>query len=267
MSDTLFDEIPYPSSRQFTFDVGRLGRGKHHVQALLEVDVTEARRKVKQHRHTGRKTSFTAWMIKVVADCVARHPAASGINAPRRNQIVVFRDVDIAIVVEKTVDGSRVPLPYVIRRANQKNFDEIHVEIEAARDQPVRDESQYILGRQSNRLGMKLVAALPQWLRLIGMRVFLLDQPQRVKQAMGTVMLTTVGMVGHTRGWMIPFSMHPLCIALGSLNEQAAVYKGDIQKRQILHVTILIDHDVIDGMPAARFVDDLVRSLECGEGL
>ena len=37
-------EIPYPSSRQFTFDVGKIGLAKHHVRALLEVDVTEARK-------------------------------------------------------------------------------------------------------------------------------------------------------------------------------------------------------------------------------
>ncbi len=78
---------------------------------------------------------------------------------------------------------------------------------------------------------------------------------------------TTAGIVGHTRGWIIPLSMHPLCLALGSLNQQPAVYRGEIQKREILHLTILIDHDVIDGVPAARFVDDLVKKLQTGFGL
>jgi pyruvate/2-oxoglutarate dehydrogenase complex dihydrolipoamide acyltransferase (E2) component len=59
-------------------------------------------------------------------------------------------------------------------------------------------------------------------------------------------------------------SMHPLCLALGSVNEQPSVYHGEIQKREILHLTVLIDHDIIDGMPAARFVDDLVNKLENG---
>jgi pyruvate/2-oxoglutarate dehydrogenase complex dihydrolipoamide acyltransferase (E2) component len=51
------------------------------------------------------------------------------------------------------------------------------------------------------------------------------------------------------------------------LNEQPVVYRGEIQKGEILHLTVLIDHDVIDGIPAARFVDDLVRKLEKGFGL
>jgi len=260
-------EIPYPSSRQLTFDVGRIGLGKHHVKALLEVDVTEARRIIKQNRHAGNKISFTAWLIKVIADCVALHPQIAGVNDAKRNKVLVFKDVDISIVVEKTVNGTRVPLPYVIRRADKKTLSQIHDEIESAKSQPVESEGNYVLGEEQSTLGMKLFVRLPQWLRLILMRLLVLNHPQRVKDMMGTVMITTAGMVGHTRGWIMPFGMHPLCLAFGSLNEQAAVYRGEIQKREILHLTVLIDHDVIDGVPAARFVDDLVKKLQAGVGL
>ena len=51
MPQNQFYEIPYPSSRQLTFDVGKIGLAKHHVRALLEVDVTEGRRRIKQSRH------------------------------------------------------------------------------------------------------------------------------------------------------------------------------------------------------------------------
>ncbi len=61
--------------------------------------------------------------------------------------------------------------------------------------------------------------------------------------------------------------MHPLCLAFSSLNEQPIVYQGEIQNREILHLTVLIDHDAIDGMQSARFVDDLVKKLETGWGL
>jgi pyruvate/2-oxoglutarate dehydrogenase complex dihydrolipoamide acyltransferase (E2) component len=260
-------EIPYPTSRQLTFDVGRIGLAKHHVRALLEVDVTEARRLIKQSRHSGRKISFTAWLIKAIADCVALHPPVAGANDPRRNHVLVFEDVDISMVVEKEVNGARVPLPYVIRKADKKTLSEIQDEIELAKSQKVKGEGDYVLGEEQSALGMKLFVRLPQWLRLFLMRVLVLNHPKRVKDMMGTVMVTTVGMVGHTRGWIMPFGMHPLCLAFGSLNEQAAVYKGEIQKREILHLTVLIDHDVIDGVPAARFVDDLVKKLQTGFGL
>jgi pyruvate/2-oxoglutarate dehydrogenase complex dihydrolipoamide acyltransferase (E2) component len=267
MPESQFHEIPYPSSRQLTFDVGKIGLTKHHVRALLEVDVTEARGLIKQGRQAGRKISFTAWLIKAIADCVSLHPPVAGVNDARRNQVLAFEDVDISIVVEKDVNGRRVPLPYIIRQADKKTLCQIQEEIEAAKSQTVRSEGDYVLGEGRSALGMKLFVRFPQWLRLLLMRRLVLNHPQRVKDMMGTVMITTAGMVGHTRGWIMPFSMHPLCLAFGSLNQQAAVYRGEIQKREILHLTVLIDHDVIDGVPAARFVDDLVKKLQAGVGL
>src|SRR5689334_10423897 len=267
MTKTPSYEIPYPSSRQLTFDLGKIGLAKHHVKALLEVDVTEARRIIRQNRHSGNKISFTAWLIKAIADCVALHPPIAGINHAKRNKVLVFEDVDISMVVEKDVNGARVPLPYVIRKADKKTLCDIQAEIESAKSQPVGSEGDYVLGEEKSTIGMKLFVRLPQWLRLILMRLLILNHPQRVKDMMGTVMITTVGMVGHTRGWIMPFGMHPLCLAFGSLNEQAVVYRGEIQKREILHLTVLIDHDVIDGVPAGRFVDDLVKKLEAGFGL
>ena len=256
-----------PGWSELCIGESRIGLAKHHVRALLEVDVTEGRRLIRQSRHGGRKISFTAWLIKSIADCVALHPPVAGVNNAKRNQVQVFEDVDVSIAVAKDVNVTRVPLPYVIRRADKKTLYEIQDEIEAAKSQTVKGEGDYVLGEEQSALGMRLFVRLPQWLRLILMRLLVLNHPQRVKDMMGTVMITTAGMVGHTRGWIMPFGMHPLCLAFGSLNEQAAVYKGEIQIREILHLTVLIDHDVIDGVPAARFVDDLVKKLQTGFGL
>ena len=238
-------EIPYPSGRQLTFDVGKIGTEKHHVRALLEVDVTEARRLIKQSRHSGKKISFTPWLIKTIADCIALHPPVAGLSDAKHNKALVFEDVDISIVVEKDVNGAPVPLPYVIRKADKKPFCEIQDEIEAAKSQKVKSEGNYVLGEEQSTFGMRLFVRLPQRLRMILMSLLVLNHPQRVKDMMGTVMITTAGMIGHTRGWIMPFGMHPLCLAFGSLNEQAAVYKGEIQTREFLHLTVLIDHDVM----------------------
>jgi len=76
-------ENEYPSSRQFTFDLGRIEREKHHVKALLEVDVTEARRKIKENRKSGKKASVIAWLIKVIADCIALYASNKGLQRTR----------------------------------------------------------------------------------------------------------------------------------------------------------------------------------------
>jgi len=260
-------EIPYPLSRRLTFDVGRLGLQRHHVKALLEVDITDARRRIRERRRSGARCSFTAWFIKVVADTVARHPLVAGINDPRHNRVRLPDPVDIAVVIEKEVDGAHVPLPYVIRGADRKSLSEINEEIDRAKSADVLHEGHYVLGRNSSRLGMRLFVRLPQWLRLALMRMFFLSRPRRLAAAMGTVMITTVSMAGRAKGWIIPVSVHPLCLALGAITRQPALGQGEPEERQILCLTVLIDHDVVDGVPAAQFVDELLTRIHTCHGL
>jgi len=256
-------EIHYPAVRQFTADTGRIGREKHYIRSLLEVDITDALQKIKALRAPGRKVSFQAWFIKVLADTVAKHPPVNGIRKGR-NTVVVFKSVDVATIVEKKVDGVPVPLPLVLRGANTKTCFQLNDEIQAAVVQSVQNEGNLVLGEGENPALLRLAAVLPQWLRLLYMRAIILSHPQRMQKMMGTVIVTSLGTVGRLTGWIIPTSMHPLSIGIGSLNKKPAVYQGIIQKRDILHLTIAVDHDVIDGMPALKFVDDLVARLESG---
>ena len=267
MAENEFYEMEYPSSRQFTFDVGKVGLNKHHVMALLEVDVSQAWRLLRENHQAGKKISFIAWLIKVTADCAAAHPPVAGFNRMRKNRVVVFNDTDVSIVLEKEINGARVPLPYVIRKADKKSLQEIQDEIDRVKTQSVEDEGDYVLGRENEQKKMRFFTRLPQWLRLRLMHLLILDDPVKAKQNMGNLMITTVGMVGHTHGWIIPKSMHPLCLAFGSINEQPVVRRGEIEKAQVLHLAVLVDHDVIDGVPAAAFVDDLVRKMEKANGL
>jgi pyruvate/2-oxoglutarate dehydrogenase complex dihydrolipoamide acyltransferase (E2) component len=259
-------EIKYPSVRQFTADTGRIDHGKHYVRALLEVDVTDALQKIKALRAPGRKVSFQAWFIKVLGNAIAAHPPISGIHNGR-NKVVVFKTVNISTIVEKVVDGTAIPLPLLLRGVNEKTMFQLNEEIQAAVAQAVVGENGYVLGEGGSALAVRAVATLPQWLRLFIMRRFILANPERMQQNMGTAAVTSLGTVGRISGWIMPTSMHPLCIGIGSLNKKPAVHEGEIQIRSILHLTVAIDHDVIDGMPAFKFVDDLVTRLEAGEGL
>jgi pyruvate/2-oxoglutarate dehydrogenase complex dihydrolipoamide acyltransferase (E2) component len=43
--------------------------------------------------------------------------------------------------------------------------------------------------------------------------------------------------------------------------------EGLIEAREILNLTVLFDHDVVDGAPATRFVRRLLELIESGYGL
>ncbi len=48
--------ISYPNSRVATFDVGKVGKRKHHIARLVEADVTPARNKIRDSIKSERKS-------------------------------------------------------------------------------------------------------------------------------------------------------------------------------------------------------------------
>ena len=90
LSNTQFEVIEFPKSRLATIDLGHLTSFKHYMFALLEVDVTEARRKARLIRQGGDGPSFTAWMIKAIGICAERNRLANAALHGKR-RLVVFR--------------------------------------------------------------------------------------------------------------------------------------------------------------------------------
>lgn len=50
-------------------------------------------------------------------------------------------------------------------------------------------------------------------------------------------------------------------------SRKPAIVEDRIEPREILNLTVVFDHDVVDGAPAARFVERLVDLIESGAGL
>ena len=81
---------------------------------------------------------------------------------------------------------------------------------------------------------------------------------------MGNVMITSLGMIGRINGWFIHKSVHPISFGIGSILKKPAVIDNTIAVREILNMTILLDHDVMDGAPMVRFLNDLTKYIESG---
>jgi hypothetical protein len=56
----------------------------------------------------------------------------------------------------------------------------------------------------------------------------------------------------------------PLSFGIGSVLKKPVVIDNEIRIREILNMTILVDHDVIDGAPMVRFLNDLTKYIESG---
>jgi pyruvate/2-oxoglutarate dehydrogenase complex dihydrolipoamide acyltransferase (E2) component len=256
----------FPSSRQSTFDVGYIGVRSHHVKALLELDVTLARELIKNYRNkTREELSFTVWIIKCISQAIAENKSVHGIRKGK-NRLVIFDDIDISVIVEKEINGEKAPLPLVIRNVNEKKLSDIQLEIKSAKEQKVTNEKDYVLGENQYKWAMSLFVALPQWIRLIIWK-FILKDPFLLKKMAGTVVVTSLSMIKNVRGWVIPVTIHPICFALGSIVKKPGIFEEKISVREYLYMTVLINHDVIDGAPAARFMARLTSLIESGYGL
>lgn len=58
-----------------------------------------------------------------------------------------------------------------------------------------------------------------------------------------------------------------LDLVVGGTAPKLAEVDGRIVSLQVLSLTIIFDHDIIDGAPAARFTRRLVELIESGYGL
>ena len=250
-----------PQSRIATFDIFSVGLLKHHVSALLEFDVTESRKKLHDLRKNGVNVSFNAWIIKVISSILQKHPEASA-YLYNKKKLILFNDINISILVEKKIGDKKVPIPIVIEKTNQKTALEIALEIETAKNQELSN-NEIVINKQSN-LSERIYYHMPGFLRRAVWK-FMLRNPKIAYKKMGNAVITSVGMIGKINGWFIQKSVHPISFGIGSVLKKAVVLDNEIKIREILNMTILVDHDVIDGAPMVRFLNDLTKSLETGE--
>jgi pyruvate/2-oxoglutarate dehydrogenase complex dihydrolipoamide acyltransferase (E2) component len=248
---------PFPPMRRFAVDAGWRARRRHIVHGLLEMDVTEAREQIRQHKaETGETLSFTAFVINCLARAVKSNEHVHAF-LNWRNQLVILNDVNINTMVEVSAGGIKVAMPYVIEAADKKTFRQIHDEIRAAQAKP---------GQTEELRFMRWFLRLPAPVR----RAFywlVTRSPNLMRRYTYSVLVTSVGMFGSGGGWGIPASSFSLTVTLGGITEKPGVVDGRIEIREYLHATLSFDHDVIDGAPAARFVNEFRGLIERGYGL
>lgn len=247
-----------PRSRIATFDTFSAGLKKHHVIALLEFDVTESRQKLRELRKQGIKISFNAWLIKAISSVLHVHPEAAGYLRGKK-KMMIFDDINVSVLIEKVIGDNRVPLPLMIEKVNEKSAEEITSMIESAREKESSGDD--IVLKKKATFYENIYYNLPGFIRRFIWKVMLMN-PGLAFSKMGNVVVTSVGMIGKINGWFIHKSVHPVSFGVGSILKKPVVIDNEIKVREILNMTILADHDVIDGAQMVRFLNDLTDYIE-----
>jgi pyruvate/2-oxoglutarate dehydrogenase complex dihydrolipoamide acyltransferase (E2) component len=222
------------------------------MHGLLEVDITQARRQLAYH---DPPLSITAFVIASVARAVATHPE---VHAYRnwRGQLVRHRHVDVQTIVEVPTAQGPFGLVHVVRDADIRAVADISTELRGVK----ADMNSTETGRALQRLA-PLAGHIPG---LFPLMYAVMRRSVRAHGLTGTVQVTAVGMFAGGGGFAIaPATLASVLVVVGGLSRRPGVVDDEIAVRDVLDLTVSIDHNVVDGAPATRFGADLRRSMEC----
>ena len=312
-----YEMVSIPPERAFVVDGGILGSKRHIMYALVEADVTKAReicrrinfereKQEQQQQEEGtkdkdgeeveveeaieaekaedrpttkkRKISFTAYLASCLAHAVQYEPRVQGYKIGRKKKQVIFKDiVHVSTMIEARNDKGGVAIPHVIQNAQQRTIQDMGDEIHNIKEHPETSEN-----HKSQKM-MKVATKVPTWIRMIAYTQ-MMKTPEAIMNTCGTIMLTSVGMMGKKRtsntkgspaaggrGGMsfgIPhLPLHTCGVTVGGIYTKPAVVVDDngistIVPREFVCLTIAFDHDVVDGAPAARFISRFVELIE-----
>jgi len=242
---------PFPSHRRLVTGAMRAGRRKMPMYGLVEVDITTATRLLAGHDPPG---SLTAFVVASVARAAAAHPA---VHAYRnwRGQLVTHRHVDVGTMVEISTPHGPFALPHLLRDADIRDVPDLTAELRRVK----RDPSASSSGRWLERAGpaaTRIPGVIPAMYAVMARSV-------AARQRIGTVAVTAVGMFAGGGGFGItPLSLYSLEVIVGGMSQRPRVIDGQVTVRDILDLTVAIDHNVVDGAPAARFTAEFRELLE-----
>lgn len=196
-----------------------------HFYVTIAVDMLAALDMLKQVAAWAEKQG---WMTPTITDLCIRAAALTlhefpALNASFDNEaIIIYSDINIGLVIGLD-EGMLVP---VIQRADELNL--------------------YTLAQTTQHIKQQATAGQLNASQLAG----------------GTFTLSNLGMFGVDSFTAVLNPPQAGIVALGAVKEQPAVIGGEVVPRPMMTATLSVDHRVVDGIMAARFVQSFKEMLE-----
>lgn len=250
--------VPFTAIRRMVAASVAVSRDRSNIHALTEVDISEPRRRIREHRErTGKSLSLTAYVVTCLSRALMEQPE---LNAFRRGRkLILLDDITVNTLVERDIGGEKVPEPWPVVAAQTKTYRLIHDEIRAAQ------------AHESDRLGT--LSGSPWYLRFLPERaarwfVRLAARSTTMAKRYGVVGVTAVGMFGAGAAWAIPLTAATVTVTVGSIVRRPVLDDdGALANREHLCLTVSFNHDIVDGAPAARFIKRFAEMLASGDAV
>lgn len=229
---------PMPPWRKLAISTWRTSE-EASFYGWIDIDATGIRAVNERFDKQGKRISPTAIAAKAVAVAIAGYPKVNGVI--RFGRIYQRKTVDIFFQVAPDDSGDTLS-GIVIRDCNNKSLETIHEEIKqrvtrirggqddfAAFGDFMRYLPGFVVG-WLQALASFLSYQLNIWSPWFGLP----------KDAFGSAMVTSVGMLGIQRGFapLLPYVECPMIITIGKLEDKAVVKNGTLQIAEVLPVCV-----------------------------
>jgi len=250
---------PYPRLRNFLLDALAEGKRKHIAHVMLEADIGGIKERLAERRQRGEApVSMTSYIAKSFASAIETDKRMQAYRLGQ-SRLVVFDDVDFAFMIEREWKDEPIPVFYIVRAAQQKSASDIHRELQAARETPLGTDG------PMNALEMQFFL-LPRFLRKAVWFV-IRRNPYWFKDVAGTAAVTSMGMYTAGAAVGIPITPMTLTLTIGTIEKKPALHDGQLMERDMVHLVLSVDHDIVDGAPLMRFAERLKQLLRDGTAL
>jgi len=248
-----YKTIPLTFNRKAVIASASVTKEKNTFHCITEVDISIPRKFLNEYfQQTGIKLSLTAYIVTCLARVIKDNPLLNSFI--KGNKQIILDDVTVSVLIEREIKGEKVPEPVAISNAQTKTYLQINNEIRTAQTQE---------GQQLGYLSkMTWIRFIPGFL----LRTFIRIADRNIEMGIryGKVAVTAVGMFNKGNIWFIPHGSATVVITVGGINNKLVKEGDKIIEKEHLCLTASFNHDIVDGAPASRFMNQFIETIKSG---
>lgn len=227
--------------------------GGHTISThlLYDVDMTWAETLREKLKALGINMTVTAILLKAIGLAQRTHPLSRTIRLPD-GRMALLHKIIAGFTVERFVDNEPTVFFGAIDEPDSKPLTQIADELKAYGEEEIEAVPQLAIEHRFNHMPW-LIRQFILWLGMWFPSI-------RLRYMGATFGVSSLGKFGCRV--LLPPCVSPSTFGIGAIEQRPVAIDGKVEIRPIMSLVLNFDHRVIDGAPAARFMQDVVRLIQ-----
>lgn len=253
-NDPAFSVIDEHRARWNVLDmITVIAKGTVPTYIFMDIDMTWAEGLRGQFKTLGRKITVTAILLKAIGIAQRSHPASRTAALPFGKR-AILNNIVAGFTVERFIGSQPAVYFGAIDAPDTKPLEQISEELKGYGEAEMH-EVQHLKTQHWFNYMPWLFRQTILWM---GKRF----PSVRLRHMGATFGLSSLGKFGVKA--LIPPCASTSTFGIGEVEYRAVVRDGKVEVRPMMTITLNFDHRMIDGAPAARFMQDIRQLMEGG---